>query len=88
MTTEQRMDEPQAERLSPDDQASRTTDQLQEGALRAQQLRAAASPAVPRGVCVNCGEQCLPAAVYCDEGCRADHEARLRMQARQRQARG
>jgi hypothetical protein len=34
------------------------------------------------GVCTNCGQACLPLAVYCDELCREDHEWRLRAAVR------
>lgn len=77
-----------ADRLSPDDQAARTTEQLQAGALLAQQLRAQGGAYIERGRCCNCGAQCLPSAVYCDAECRADHEARTLAQARQRSPRG
>ena len=40
--------------------------------------RAALSLGGVPGVCSNCGEQCLPCAVYCDAECREDHEARVR----------
>lgn len=77
-----------ADRLSPDDQAARTTEQLQAGALLAQQLRAQGGAYIHRGVCCNCGARCMPSAVYCDAECRADHEGRLAVQGRQRLPRG
>ena len=35
------------------------------------------------GTCRNCGEQCMPRAVYCDSDCRDDHERQLSAQRRQ-----
>lgn len=50
---------------------------------QAQQRQAAAlTPRATPGVCTNCGGACLARAVYCDEDCRADHEARLSMRSR------
>lgn len=72
------------ERLSEDDLATRRESEFTADALLAQQLRAQGGLYVERGRCVNCGATCLPQAVYCDEDCRADHEARLQRQARQR----
>jgi hypothetical protein len=71
------------ERLSADDLASRTEAEHLSAALAVQARRAQQSE-VERGVCQNCGEICLPLAVYCDADCRADHEARVVAQARQR----
>lgn len=70
-----------AERLSQDDQASRTEARFLAAALARQQLAAAAPGAQP-GRCANCDLRCLPRAVYCDEGCRDDHERRLGARAR------
>ena len=36
-----------------------------------------------RGVCAECGDRCHPRAVYCDATCRADHELRMAVLARQ-----
>jgi hypothetical protein len=65
--------------MRTDDQASRAEAHFLDAALRAQ--RAAAVSASP-GRCANCREPCLPRAVYCDEGCRDDHERRLCASAR------
>lgn len=65
-----------AERLSQDDMASRTEAMHLAAAIERQRL-SAARLAPPPGTCRNCGEACLPRAVYCDEGCRDDHERRL-----------
>ncbi len=46
-------------------------------AIKQHQVQAAKHQRRP-GVCANCNEPCLPQAVYCDEGCRDDHERRLR----------
>lgn len=62
---------------SDDDLAAHRADEFQALALIEHQGRAMASPALPRGVCASCGERCLPAAVYCDAECRADHELQL-----------
>ena len=69
------------ERLSPDDMATRREGEFLARALLNQQARAAA-PAAKPGVCTNCGAQCLPRAVYCDEDCRADHDERVQREAR------
>jgi hypothetical protein len=68
----------QAERLGPDDQATQREAEFLQRALLNQQLRAARQPSAVQGVCTNCLDTCHPLAVYCDEDCRADHEARLR----------
>lgn len=70
-----------SERLSSDDDlATRREEEFRDAALRrAAQQRAPGTP----GTCSNCGEACLPQAVYCDADCRADHEARQRVLARQ-----
>lgn len=70
------------ERLGPDDMATRREGEFLAAALRRQALRAAADAAAP-GTCSNCGDRCLPQAVYCDADCRADHERRRRVLARQ-----
>ena len=67
------------ERLSDDDLATRREEEFRERALR--QCAAGAPQATP-GHCANCGEVCLPQAVYSDAECRADHEARQRVLAR------
>ena len=71
-----------SERLSPDDMATRRDEEFLAAALRAQQRRQA-GPAAKPGTCANCQARCLPQAVYCDDACRADHEARKRVLARQ-----
>lgn len=68
------------ERLSDDDLATRREEEFRALALR-QAAEAGAVRATP-GSCANCGEACLPQAVYCDADCRADHERRLRVQGR------
>lgn len=70
------------ERLGQDDMATRREGEFLAAALRQQAERAAREGAAP-GTCANCGEVCLPQTVYCDADCRADHEKRLRVQARQ-----
>lgn len=70
------------ERLSGDDLASRLEQQALATAIAAARAAGGATLA-PRGRCANCGERCLPAAAYCDEDCRADHEARLTTLRRQ-----
>lgn len=75
-------DEP--ERLSSvDDQATRREEEFVADALRAQRRRAAAASSSRPGVCTNCGEACLTAAVFCDEDCRTDHERRVQRRTRQ-----
>jgi len=68
-----------SERLSADDMATRHEEQLREAAMLDQKRAAARLRSTP-GVCSNCGEACLTAAVYCDADCRHDHERRLRVQ--------
>lgn len=70
------------ERLSEDDQATQREAEFLERALLNQRLAAARQPAAVPGVCTNCGERCLPRAVYCDPDCREDHQARLALEAR------
>ena len=65
-----------------DDLAAHRADGFLALALFEHHSRALAAPALPRGGCASCGERCLPAAVYCDPDCRADHE--LQMAARRR----
>lgn len=71
-----------SERLGADDMATVHEEQLREAALLDQQRAAARLRSTP-GVCMNCGSACLPAAVYCDADCRADHEARVTTLRRQ-----
>jgi len=77
-----------SERLSPDDMATLRDEQFLQAGLLAQQAAAARAPKGRAGTCSNCGEACLPSAVYCDEDCRADHQHRLTVQQRQRGRRG
>lgn len=70
------------ERLSPDDRASQAEAEFLADALLSQRAQARKAAELPRGVCANCGEACLPRAVYCDADCRADHELRMAAQAR------
>ncbi len=73
------------ERLSADDMATLHEGQLLQAALHRQRLAAARGAVGQPGVCSNCAAQCLPRAVYCDEDCRADHEARLQAMQRRGQ---
>ncbi len=73
------------ERLSPDDQATRREAELLADAIAQQQLRASRMPSSKPGVCTNCGEQCIPTAVFCDADCREDHELRTRRAERRGQ---
>ena len=70
------------ERLSQEDMAARRADEFLASALAAQ-VRAAGGTVIVRGVCVECGDRCHPAAVYCNKRCRNDHEQRLAVLARQ-----
>lgn len=70
------------ERLSQEDMAARRADEFLASALAAQ-VRAAGGLVLVRGVCAACGDRCHPATVYCDPDCRADHEARMAVLARQ-----
>lgn len=72
------------DRLSPDDEAQRTADMFLSGAIARQRAQAERVERGTPGTCSNCGEPCLPTAVYCDAACRDDHEARLRAHARSR----
>lgn len=74
------------ERLSADDQATQREAQFLAAALQAQQLAGAAHRHTP-GRCANCGELCLPLAVYCDPECRSEHEERQAVLRRQGRAR-
>ena len=71
-----------SERLSEDDQATQREAEFLARAMLNQKLAAANQPAAVPGVCTNCGEQCLPRAVYCDPDCREDHQVRLEREAR------
>lgn len=74
-------DELPLERLSSDDDlATRREEEFRAAALR--EAARKVDQAEP-GTCANCGEACLPQAVYCDADCRADHEARKLRAARQ-----
>lgn len=73
------LDDMPLERAKGDDLATRREEEFLQVALRDQARRAARQRGTP-GTCGNCGEACLPLAVYCDEDCRDDHEARLRME--------
>ena len=72
------------ERLSPEDMATQREAEFRADALAVQRLNAASQAQPRRGWCSNCDERCSPFAVYCDEDCKADHEARVRASARQR----
>jgi len=74
-----------SERLSADDQATQREAQFLAAAVARQVQRAAGTRHV-QGVCSNCGQRCLPLAVYCDGDCRADHEDRLQVLRRQGRA--
>lgn len=68
---------PTGEHVSADDRVQIRAAEFLAVALRAQARAAQLAPEAQPGVCTNCGERCLPAAVYCDAECRADHEARV-----------
>ena len=70
------------ERLSPDDMATLREQQFLAAALARQRASRPQRRAQP-GVCEICRAVCLPLAVYCDEDCRADHQHRLTVLARQ-----
>lgn len=78
----------QAERLSADDMATQREGEFLAAALKAQRDGAAlhAARAGATGRCANCGERCAPLARYCDDECRADHEHRQQVLARQGRA--
>ena len=69
-----------------DDVASRRADEFLAMALLSQRVKADGGMAVLPGLCTWCSQRCLPAAVYCDPECRADHEAELRTLTRQGRA--
>lgn len=69
------------ERLSADDMATLREGQFLQAAL--QRHRSQSAPTIAPGVCRFCGQHCLPLAVYCDDDCRADHEARQQILRRQ-----
>lgn len=75
------------ERLSADDLATQREELFRAAAVHEQQLRSARAPVAVPGVCSNCAERCLPAAVYCDAACRSDHEARLKRCSRTKPSR-
>ena len=77
-------DEPLERLSSDDDLATRREEEFRAAALR---QAAQQAPRAEPGTCANCGEPCLPQAVYCDPECRNDHEARQRRAARQGLAR-
>lgn len=70
------------ERMGADDMATRREAEFLAAALRHQAQRARGVQHVP-GVCSNCGAACPAELAYCDADCRADHEARLKVLARQ-----
>lgn len=70
------------ERMGADDMATRREAEFLAAALRRQALVGSAA-VYARGVCANCGVVCQPLAVYCDAECKAEHEARLQVLARQ-----
>lgn len=70
------------ERLSAEDMAARRADEFLADALRSQRLAASVQPTVPRGVCLDCGDLCHPATMYCNPECRASHERSLAARAR------
>lgn len=69
------------ERLGEDDLAAVRAGEFQQVAMLEHEIRARLPGSVP-GVCTNCGEVCLPAAVFCDGDCREDHEKRERTSRR------
>jgi len=71
-----------SERLSTDDMATQREGQFLAAALQAQQ-RAAQSVSCVSGLCVNCGCGISALKAYCDDECRADHEHRQAVLARQ-----
>lgn len=70
------------ERLSADDMATQREGQFLAAALQAQR-RAAQVPSRQPGVCANCGHGVSLLLAYCDDECRADHEHRQAVLARQ-----
>ncbi|RZL38730.1 MAG: hypothetical protein EOP35_05165 [Rubrivivax sp.] len=71
------------ERLGAEDMAALHAEQLLNAAMLDHQRAAGAAQASAPGVCTNCGDECLPMAVYCDDDCRGDHEARVQTLRRQ-----
>lgn len=71
------------ERLGADDMATLHEQQFLQAAVLGSQRAAAREPRSVPGVCTNCGEACLPSAVYCDDDCRSDHQHRVTVRARQ-----
>ena len=69
------------ERCSDDDMATVREQEFQQVSLAEHNHRASKVSSTP-GVCKNCGEPCLPLAVYCDVYCRDDHERRETMTRR------
>ncbi|MFG6413816.1 hypothetical protein ACG02S_07870 [Roseateles sp. DC23W] len=76
-------DDDVTERRGAEDMAVLHAEQLLSAAMLDHQRAAAAAPASLPGVCTNCGDACLPRAVYCDDDCRDDHEARVQTLRRQ-----
>ena len=70
------------ERLGQDDMATRHEAEFLAISVRNHDRAVLRAQPTERGVCTNCGERCLPMAVYCDEDCRADHETRDRARTR------
>jgi hypothetical protein len=66
------------ERVVEDDQGAHRAAEFQEQSLLNQRLRALRMQPAQPGICSNCDCACLPRAVYCDQACRDDHEARMR----------
>lgn len=62
------------DRVSEDDMPAHLEALFLAQALR----RVPATPVGEPGRCGNCGQACMPNAVYCDADCRDDHELRLR----------
>jgi len=64
--------------MTVDDDAARAEEIFLQAAL---QRRAAMAPnSTTPGRCLNCGGRCLPTVVYCDAGCREDHEHRCKLE--------
>lgn len=76
------MERDATEVLTPEDQAARHAELQLQAAMANHRHAAARTPVAVPGWCANCGAECLPRAVYCDEDCRGDHEARLQALAR------
>lgn len=72
-----------SERLSADDMATQREEQFLAAALHAQRQAASVAPCRQPGVCVNCGHGLSLLLAYCDDECRADHEQRQAVLARQ-----